>query len=164
VSSGRTFSDPSPKCFEDFALGDNLVTRGRTIDIGDITNFACLTGDYYPLHIDEEFAKANRFGTRIAHGPLTFSIAVGLVGMSDFYGDAITALIEVQELRAKKPVYTGDTIKVNITVVELSPGTNPKYGRIGVNYTVLNQKGEEVMTFRQIMLARTNRSGDTGNG
>jgi 3-hydroxybutyryl-CoA dehydratase len=159
VSTGRNYTDPSPKTFEDFSLGDRVLTRGRTIDVGDITNFAGLTGDYYPLHIDEEFAKANRFGARIAHGPLTFSIAVGLVGMSDFYGDAITALIEIQELRAKKPVFTGDTIKVMASVIELSSGKNPKYGQICVHYSVLNQKDEEVMTFRQIMLARRTGSG-----
>ena len=158
MASAREFSDPTSKCFEDFVLGDRMITRGRTIDIGDITNFAGLTGDFYPLHIDAEFARAHRFGTRIAHGPLTFAIAVGLVGMSDFYGDAITALIEIQELRARKPVFAGDTIKVSATVVELNSGKNPKYGEIVVNYSVLNQKEEEVMTFRQIMLARSKAS------
>jgi 3-hydroxybutyryl-CoA dehydratase len=156
VPPGRIYTDPSSKTFEDFTLGDRLLTRGRTVDIGDITHFAGLTGDHYPLHIDEEFAKLSRFGTRIAHGPLTFAIAVGLVGMSDFYGDAIIALIEIQELRAKKPVFAGDTIKVAASVVELSSGKNPKYGQISVHYSVLNQKAEEVMTFRQIMLARRN--------
>ena len=164
MSTGRIYSDPARKFFEDFAMGDRMTTRGRTIYIGDITTFAGLTGDHYPLHIDEEFAKANRFGTRIAHGPLTFSIAVGLVGMSDFYGDAITALVEIQALRAKKPVLPGDTLRVNASVIELSASKNPKYGQIGVDYSVLNQREEEVMTFRQIMLARRNGSGGNPNG
>ena len=65
----RHFQDPAAKIFDDFRLGDVMVRRGRTIDIGDISNFAGLTGDCYPLHIDEERAR----GTRIAHGPLTFA-------------------------------------------------------------------------------------------
>lgn len=154
----RQFSDPQGKTFDDFAVGDTMVTRGRTIDIGDITNFAGLTGDYYPLHIDEEHGKATRFGTRIAHGPFTFAIAVGLVGLSGFYGDAITALIEVQGLRALKPVIAGDTLKVHAEVVELTPGDNPKYGQIGVRYSVRNQREDEVMQFTQVMLARRVRS------
>jgi len=151
---GRIFKDPQDKNFEDFAVGDVVITRGRTVDIADISTFASLTGDHYPLHIDEEFAKSTRFGTRIAHGPLTFSLAVGLVGMSGFYGNAITALVEIKSLRALKPVIPGDTLKVEAQVVELTPGGNPRYGTIHVNYSVRNQREEEVMAFLQIMLAR----------
>lgn len=158
----RHFADPQAKTFDDFALGDVMVTRGRTIDIGDITNFASLTGDFYPLHIDEEHGKSTRFGTRIAHGPFTFAIAVGLVGLSGFYGDAITALIEISSMRALKPVVAGDTLKVNAEVIELTPGENPKYGRIGVQYSVRNQREEEVMQFTQLMLARRARSSTDG--
>lgn len=152
--TGRIFKDPQEKTFDDFALEDTVITRGRTVDIGDISAFTGLTGDHYPLHTDEEFAKASRFGTRIAHGPLTFSLAVGLVGMSGFYGNAITALVEIKSMRALKPVVAGDTLKVHATVVELTPGSNPKYGTLHVNYSVRNQREDEVMSFLQIMLAR----------
>ena len=152
--TGRVFSDPQQKWFEDFERGDVMMTRGRTIDISAIGNFAELTGDFYPLHIDEEFAKGTRFGTRVAHGPFTFTIAVGLVGSSGFYGDAITALLEIRSLRATKPVIAGDTLKVHAEVIDLTPGDNPKYGTIGVNYSVRNQRDEEVMVFQQYMLAR----------
>lgn len=152
--AGRVFCDPQEKFFEDFEQGDVMVTRGRTIDIGAITNFAELTGDFYPLHIDEEAAKRTRFGTRIAHGPFTFAIAVGLVGSSGFYGDAIAALLEIRSLRATKPVIAGDTLKVRAEVIELSAGESPRYGTIGVNYSARNQRDEEVMVFQQFMLAR----------
>jgi acyl dehydratase len=151
---GRIWNDPQDKTFDDFALGDVVITRGRTVDVGDLAVFSGLTGDHYPLHVDEEAAKATRFGTRIAHGPLTFAFAVGLVGMSGFYGNAITALVEIRSLRALKPVMPGDTLKVHAEVVELAAGTNPKYGTVHVNYSVRNQREEEVMVFLQIMLAR----------
>lgn len=151
---GRVWNDPQDKTFDDFALGDVVITRGRTVDIGDLTVFAGLTGDHYPLHVDEEAARATRFGTRIAHGPLTFALAVGLVGMSGFYGNAITALVELRNLRALKPVIPGDTLRVHAEVVELAAGTNPRYGTVHVNYSVRNQREEEVMVFLQIMLAR----------
>lgn len=160
--SSRKFSDPQEKTFDDFELGDVMVTRGRTIDIGDISNFAQLTGDYYPLHIDEQHAKSTRFGTRIAHGPLTFTIAVGLIGLSGFYGDAITALLEVRSMRATKPVVAGDTLKVRAEVIELKAGDNPKYGSLGVEYSVRNQRDEEVMMFQQYMLARRRLTGGRG--
>src|ERR1700741_5204416 len=125
---GRICNDPQEKTFEDFTLGDVVITRGRTVDIADISLFSGLTGDHYPLHTDEEYAKRTRFGTRIAHGPLTFSIAVGLVGMSGFYGNAIVALVEIVSLRALKPVVPGDTVHVRAEVLECRDGSNPKYG------------------------------------
>ena len=152
--TGRIWTDPQRKSFDDFLLGDVVVTRGRTVDIGDLTVFAGLTGDHYPLHIDEEFGKGTRFGTRIAHGPLTFAIAVGLVGMSGFYGDAIVALLEINNLRAIKPVIPGDTVKVHAEIVEMDAGSNPKYGTLRVLYSVRNQREEEVMSFLQSMLAK----------
>src|ERR1700722_7934721 len=150
----RTWNDPQDKTFDDFALGDVVVTRGRTVDIGHLTVFSGLTGDHYPLHVDEAAAKATRFGTRIAHGPLTFALAVGLVSLSGFYGNAVTALVEIRSLRALKPVFPADTLKVHAEVFELEAGTNPKYGTVHVNYSVRNQREEEVMVFLQIMLAR----------
>ncbi len=146
--------DPVPKTFEDFEPNEVLITRGRTIDAGDLTVFSGLTGDHYPLHTDQEYATSTRFGTRLAHGPLTFALAVGLVGLSGFYGDAIVALIEVQGLRALKPVVPGDTLHVRAVVANKEPGDNPKYGTLAVDYSVINQEETEVMKFRQIMLAR----------
>jgi 3-hydroxybutyryl-CoA dehydratase len=151
--TGRRFSDPQEKWFEDFELGDAMVTRGRTVDIGDITTFAGLTGDHYPLHTDAAFMENSRFGQRIAHGPFTFTLAVGLVGMSGFYGDAIAALVEINNLKALKPVFAGDTLRATAKVVLLE-ASGAKYGTLGVQYTMENQRGEEVMTFLQTMLAK----------
>ena len=149
----RQFTDPQPKCFEDFAEGDTMTTRGRTVDIGDITTFAGLTGDHYPLHTDAAFMAKGRFGQRIAHGPLTFALAVGLVGGSGFYGDAIAALVEITGLKAMKPVVAGDTLHVVAAVTGVD-ASGPRYGTLAVNYSVRNQDGDEVMTFLQTMLAR----------
>lgn len=152
--ANRIFHDPADKYFEDFAEGDTMITRGRTVDIGDLTVFSGLTGDHYQLHTDEVFCEGTRFGSRVAHGPFTFTIAVGLVGLSGFYGNAIVALVEIQSLRALKPVFPGDTLRVHATVTRLEEGKNPKYGTLHVNYSVLNQSDVEVMQFLQIMLAK----------
>lgn len=139
--------------FEDFAVGDAVVSPGRTVDIADISAFAGLTGDHYPLHVDEEYGRGTRFGGRIAHGPLTFSLAVGQVALSGFLGDAITAFLECQSMRALAPVYPGDTVRVRVEVTE-TEATKPKHGVLRLDYTVLNQKDEEVMRFRMVLLAR----------
>lgn len=156
--SFREFHDPAEKRFEDFELGDVVRTRGRTVDIGDISTFAGLTGDYYPLHTDAHYMAGNRFGQRIAHGPLTFALAVGLVGLSGFYGDAIVALVEITALKATLPVVAGDTLRV-IATVERHEATGPKYGTLGVLYSVRNQDDVEVMQFSQTMLAKRREEG-----
>jgi 3-hydroxybutyryl-CoA dehydratase len=153
LSMTREFSDPPAKFFEDFELGDTMITRGRSIDIGDITTFAGLTGDHYQLHTDGSFMEKNRFGQRIAHGALTFSIAIGLFILGNFYGDAIAAMLEVTGMKAIKPVFPGDTLHVVATVTLHEP-TGPKYGTLGIHYSVRNQKDEEVMTFLQTTLAK----------
>lgn len=151
--SGRSFVDPQDKHFEDFDVGDAMTTRGRTVDVGDISTFAGLTGDHYQLHTDARFMAENRFGQRIAHGPLTFSLAVGLVGLSGFYGNAIAALVEITGLKATAPVFAGDTLYVVATVTG-HVASGPKYGTLGVTYSVRNQTDAEVMTFLQTMLAK----------
>lgn len=151
--NGRSYTDPEAKFFEDFELGDVMTTRGRTVDIGDITSFAGLTGDHYQLHTDAQYMAGNRFGQRIAHGPLTFSLAVGLVGLSGFYGDAIAALVEITALKATAPVFAGDTLHV-VATITAHDASGPKYGTLGVTYSVRNQSDVEVMTFLQTMLAK----------
>jgi hypothetical protein len=63
--------------FEDFTVGQKMVTRGRTITESDLVQFAGLTGDYNPMHTDAHFMKESQFGQRVAHGMLALSYAVG---------------------------------------------------------------------------------------
>jgi acyl dehydratase len=158
------FHDPPRRRFEDFVEGDVIITRGRTVDAADLTSFAGQTGDHYPLHTDEEYGRAGRFGGRIAHGPLTFAIAVGLVGLSNYYGDAIVALLEVGHLRAVAPVAPGDTVHVRAEVARCAAGDNPRYGTLEVVYSVRNQREEEVMNFVQVMLAKRQEPIGAGDG
>jgi 3-hydroxybutyryl-CoA dehydratase len=144
--------------FEDFAVGDSVVTAARTVDVGDITMFAGLTGDHYPLHTDEEYCKDTSFGGRIAHGPLTYGFAVGLVALSGFLGDAIVAFLECQGLRALAPVRPGDTVRVRVVVAETEPSSKPTRGVLRIDYTVLNQRDDEVMRFRMVLLAKRDTS------
>ena len=61
--------------WEEFKVGEVLVTGRRTVDGGDVSRFAGLTGDFNPLHIDAEFARTTPFGERVAHGILTLAVS-----------------------------------------------------------------------------------------
>lgn len=157
--AGRRFSDPQEKFFEDFEVGDVVVTRGRTVETADFNLFAGLTGDFYPLHVDEEYCRTTRFETRIGHGPLTFTFGVGLVGLSGYLGNAIVALKGIDEMRALAPVKAGDTLHVEAELKQADGAQSPKYGTIAMLYAVKNQRGETVMTFVQTMLAKKRPAG-----
>jgi len=66
--NGRVWNDPQEKTFEDFEVGEVVLTRGRTVDMGDLTAFAGLTGDTIRCTWTRSTPKGTRFGTRIAHG------------------------------------------------------------------------------------------------
>ena len=145
---------------EDFQPGTSLTTRGRTITETDLVNFAGLTWDFYPLHTDEEYARQTRYGTRIAHGPLIYCMAIGLMPI-DFFGDAIIAYLGVEKLRHQAAVKPGDTIQVEATVKSSRPSSKPGSGVVVIEYRVLNQREEPVMTMDAAFLMKAAPAGST---
>ena len=127
--------------FDDFEVGKSWKSPRRTISEADVVMFAALTGDYNPVHTDEEFAKTTPFGTRILHGPAVFAIATGLefrLGIKE--GTAIAFLGMTWNLKA--PVKIGDTIHVAQSVKSVRATKNPSRGIVTFWVEVLNQRGE----------------------
>ncbi len=128
--------------YDDFAVGQMFVSPGRTITEADLANFAGVSGDFNPLHTDEEFARTTQFGGRIFHGPGVFAIATGLesrIGIKE--GTAIAFLGMTCNMRAA--VKIGDTIRVEETVKELRPSSSkPDRGIVTFGVEVLNQRNE----------------------
>lgn len=128
------------KYFEDFKVGETVVTRGRTITETDIVAFAALTGDWYPLHSDAEYAKKGPFGERIAHGLLVLSVANGLLPLYDM---AIVAFYGMDKVRFTAPTKIGDTIHVELEVTD-TQDKGDLGGVITLKESVKNQNGEAV--------------------
>lgn len=127
----------APKRFDEFRVGD-AATFAKTITDADLLLFAAVSGDYYPLHVDEEYAKTTRFGRRAAHGMLTASLLSTVTGMLLQVPGGI--YVE-QSLRFRKPVFVGDTLTARTEVVELIPERR----RLRVRASVRNQRGETVL-------------------
>jgi acyl dehydratase len=128
------------KYFEDFNVGEIAVTRARTITEADLVSFAALTGDWYPLHTNVEFAKTSPFGERIAHGMLVISYAIGLMPL---YEMAIVAFYGMDKLRFTAPTKIGDTIHVELEVTE-KQDKGAMGGVVSLKQSVKNQRGENV--------------------
>ncbi len=125
------------KSFEEFALGDR-ATFSKTITEADILLFAAVSGDQYPLHVDEEYAKTTRFGKRVAHGMLSASLLSTTNGLLLQRPGGISL---AQTLRFLKPVYAGDTLEAVTEVIEILPERR----RLRCRTTVTNQRGELVV-------------------
>ena len=137
---------------DDFNVGDLYTTAAITVTETHVVNWACLTMDFYPLHVDEEYASKTQFGERIAHGPLIFGMAVGLVGMAGFGGDSVIAWLGVDSMKMLAPVKIGDTIRVVVEVKEKQKTSKPDKGIQVWRYTVKNQRDEDVMVFDYKMM------------
>ena len=129
------------KYFEDFNVGDRIVTRGRTITEADIVMFSALSGDWHPLHTDVEYAKQGPFKERIAHGFLVLSVASGLLPLSEI---AIIAFYGMDKLRFIAPVRLLDTIHVELAAIE-KQDRDECGGVVTFRETIRNQREEEVV-------------------
>ena len=139
-------SKATGKYFEDFVPGEEGISCGRTITEADIVNFAGLTGDWYELHTNKEFAANGPFGQRIAHGALIFSIATGLALRMDPPSEALIAFYGLDRLRFVKPVFIGDTIHVRQTVLEKTE-RDAGSGVITVRSEVINQHEQIAVSY-----------------
>ncbi len=136
--------------FEDFALGATRETTGRTITEADIVLHAGQTGDFYPHHMDAEWCRTQPFGQRMAHGTLVFSVAVGMTAgiinpQAMSYG--------YDRLRFVRPVFIGDTLRVQVTIKEKREDPKrPRHGIVVEGLNVVNQRGETVLVAEHLLL------------
>ena len=136
--------------YEDYQLGSERITFGRTITETDFVVHAGHTGDFFPHHMDAEFAKTLPGGQRIAHGTMIFAIGVGLTATLI---NPVAFSYGYDRLRFVRPVHIGDTIRTRVTIS--SKEDDPKranMGRITERCEVLNQQDEVVLACDHILL------------
>jgi acyl dehydratase len=140
--------------WEDFKVGEVLVTGRRTVDGGDVSRFAGLTGDFNPLHTDEEFARTTPFGTRVAHGILTLGVSNGQQNLAGWCEGTTLALLGLDRVRFTAPVKFGDSVHTEMTVKACHETSKPDRGVVVFAATVKNQRGETVCSYEESVLMR----------
>ncbi len=125
-------------------IGDKFSTTREVTD-EVIRKFAEVSGDYNPIHLDEEFAKTTRFGKRIAHGMLSAAYISAALG-NEFKGMKIVYLS--QTLRFTAPVYIGDTVTAASTVTNIREDK----GIVRLDTMCTNQKGETLVEGEAVIM------------
>ena len=100
--------------YEDIHIGDK-ASFTKTISESDVYQFAGITGDYNPVHINSEYANQSVFKERVAHGILTAGFISAVLGTKLPGTDTIYLS---QNLDFKAPVKIGDTITAEVEVLE----------------------------------------------
>ena len=144
----------SEPVWEHFPVGRTFRSDAVTITETHVVTWASLTGDWVPLHMDAEYASRTAFGQRIAHGPLTLSMALGLVVRSGVFGQSVLAWLGLDELRLPLPVMFGDTVHARVVVEQARETSKPDRGLAVLRYGVVNQREETVMTFLSSFLLK----------
>ncbi len=129
--------------FEEMEVGQTLKTPGRTINEADIVNFAGVTGDFNPLHLDAAYAAQQQFGQRIAHGLLGLSVSSGQSYSLGYLDGTVIAFTELT-WKFRAPIYIGDTIYTISTISKTRAMPAAGGGFVTFDVKVLNQDGVTV--------------------
>ena len=144
--------------FEDFAPGRIFSTHRRTITETDLINFMTLCGFYESLFMDQGYVQTETaFARRIVPGALSLSYAEGLSILSGILHHTGMAFLGM-ELTVLKPVFVGDTIGVEIEVIEKRETQKPDRGIVTFSHRVINQKGERVLEYKVKRMIRRKSS------
>ena len=146
--------------YEDIALGAQFETAVHTVTEADIVNFAGLSGDFNPIHVDHEFAKTTPFGQPIAHGLLVFSIASGL-GINSPAMRTL-AFLRIRDWQFKAPVFIGDTIRVQTRLLEKEVRGRGRRGVITWQRQLVNQADNIVQEGTSLTLVECRVAGEGG--
>lgn len=161
TSAPRPFSGPG-LYYEDIEAGDSFDSPGRTITETDLVMWSYLTGDWTPIHCDEEFAKEHSlFGTRIPPGLMGVAIGHGLLAQLNLFNRTGRAFLEMT-VRYKAPLFVGDTVRARLTVVEKRPTKDPARGLVRFQYILSNQKGEVLQESEWVILLARRAPGAPG--
>jgi acyl dehydratase len=139
--------------FEDLEIGDQWTSRGRTVTETDIVNFAGLSGDFDPLHVDHEHAKRTTFGKPVAHGLLGLSLVAGLSSQCPAVNTV--AFAAIRDWQFLTPIFVGDTVRAVSEVIE-KPKAGRRYGRVVWQRKLVSHNGNILQsgTFETLVAMR----------
>ena len=141
--------------FDEFKVGQvfhHAITR--TVTETDNLLFTTLTHNPQPLHLDVEFVKQTEFGQRLVNSIFTLGLMIG-VSVGDTTLGTTIANLGMTDVRFTHPVFIGDTLRSQSTVLEMRPSkSRPDAGVVVFEHRCLNQRDEEVGYCKRSALMR----------
>lgn len=133
------------RTFEQWKIGDHVAhDLRRTVTEADNLLITTLTHNPQPLHLDAEYAAGTEFGRIVVNGLFTFSLMVG-ISVADTTLGTLVANLGYDKVTMPKPVFIGDTLKVETDVVDLRASkSRPNAGIVTFRHRAFNQRGEMV--------------------
>lgn len=130
----------------DYAVGDQARFT-KTITETDSALFGAISGDFYPIHFNEELARRTRFGGRIAHGVLAVGLISTVIGVPLQGPGVCAAVIRELHFDFTAPVRFGDTLTAEATVDEV----NTDRRIVGLSVACRNQRNEVILLGRAVL-------------
>ena len=131
--------------FDEWTVGDRIIHQpSRTVTETDNLMFSAMTHNMQPLHLDAEYAAGTEFGRIVVNGTFTFALTVGL-SVGDTTLGTLVANLGYDRVTMPKPVFIGDTLRVETEVTELRrSNSRPDAGIVTFRHVTLNQRDEIV--------------------
>lgn len=144
--------------YQAFHLGQSFTTETYTVSAEELHHFAARY-DPQRLHLDEEYARRGPFGEIIAPGHLTLAIAWGLFARMGILGEDSRGGIGLEEVRWPAPVCAGDTLTAEVEITALRRTSKGDKGLLTLDFTLKNQHGATVVTFKSLTFVATESGG-----
>ena len=143
--------------YEDAPVGLSLDTEGMVVTESHVVQFAGLSGDFFALHMDDDFARSLGFKGRVAHGLLGLILVDGLKNRAAQRFHAVASLSWQWNFR--KPLYPGDRIHGHLTVVDKRLTSRGDRGILTLAIELRNGKGEVLQDGTNVLMVRTRPEG-----
>lgn len=140
--------------YEDFAVGQSFTSPARTITEADLTIFAMLSGDWNPVHVDDEFAKASAYGRRVVHGLFGPAIMTGFMQQLGIFDGSAIAMPNVSALNFRKPLFIGDTMHMRLGITDARLTSDGTRGVLGGRFELVKHGGEVAQDMLSDVLVR----------
>jgi acyl dehydratase len=140
--------------YEDLHPNLHFETDQRTITKEDLETFTKLSGDYNPLHTDENFAATTPFGELIVQGALVLSIGTGLANSLGYLSGSIDAFVAL-DWKYRAPVKVGDTIWATLKINKKREMPGYDGGLVTLYVTIFNQHNKAVQKGTWTLLVRS---------
>ena len=137
------------KTFDEWIIGEEIITGARTITEDDNIRFAGLSGDWSATHVNDIYGQHTVYGQRISYGNVTFIVSSGLMNQTTLFEGTFFGMLDMR-ITYQEPVLFGDTIYCRFQAEEKTESTIPGAGNVVFKVLVFNQKDEQVAEERLV--------------